>query len=65
MKHVREAQIPVVNLTETFRAQAAQDLASGRYLYWLDDTHWNARRIAIAASEIRRLWPPALPDLCR
>lgn len=61
---LRAAQIPVVNLTETFRAHAARDLASGLYLYWLDDTHWNARGIAIAASEIRWLWPPELRDRC-
>jgi hypothetical protein len=26
----------------------------GRYIYWLDDTHWNAEEIQIAANAIVR-----------
>ncbi len=48
--------IAVVNLAPAFRAAAARDLARGIYIYWRDDSHWNARGIALAATEIERGW---------
>jgi len=33
---------------------AASEYQRGRYIYWLDDTHWNAEGIEIAASAIAR-----------
>ena len=56
------ARVPVVNLTEPLRAAAAVELAAGRYVYFLDDTHWNAAGIAEAARAIaprlRRMLAP-------
>jgi hypothetical protein len=46
------AGLTVVNLTSVFRASAAQALSEGRYLYWLDDTHWNESGIRIAAEQL-------------
>ncbi len=54
VEHRLEAKgIPVVNLTGQFREVAAEQLPEHRYLYWRDDTHWNAEGIALAAD---RLW---------
>lgn len=55
-QRLRATGIPVVNLTATFRAAAAAALDRGSYIYWRDDTHWNARGIALAAAEIARVW---------
>jgi hypothetical protein len=44
----------VLNLTPEFRKQAEALLARGEYLYWLDDTHWNAEGIRVAAQEIAK-----------
>ena len=46
------ANVPVLNLTPDFRKQAEALLARGEYLYWLDDTHWNAEGIHEAAQAI-------------
>jgi hypothetical protein len=46
------AGLTVVNLTSVFRASAAQALSEGRYLYWLDDTHWNESGIRLAAEQL-------------
>lgn len=55
------AGVPVVDLTPVLRAAAADALAQGRYLYFLDDTHWNAAGIEAAARaiapELRRRLP--------
>src|SRR5205807_1659054 len=56
---LRAAGIPVLNLTPLISAEAARDLRHDRYLYWLDDIHWNARGIALAAGAIRERWPLA------
>ena len=56
---LRAAGIPVLNLTPLTSAEAARDLRYDRYLYWLDDIHWNARGIALAAGAIRERWPLA------
>jgi hypothetical protein len=39
-------------LTPRFRNQAEALLAHDTYLYWLDDTHWNAEGIRDAAQAI-------------
>jgi hypothetical protein len=44
--------VPVVDLTPALRAAARDSLAAGRYVYFLDDTHWNARGIAVAADTV-------------
>ncbi len=46
------ANVPVLNLTPDFRKQAEALLARDEYLYWLDDTHWNAEGIREAAQAI-------------
>ena len=58
---LKTARVPVVNLTEPLRAAASVELAAGRYVYFLDDTHWNAAGIAEAARAIApqlRTWLP-------
>jgi SGNH hydrolase-like domain, acetyltransferase AlgX len=44
-----ESKIPVVNLLDPFRTQAAADLDDHLYIYWKDDTHWNERGMTIGA----------------
>lgn len=51
-QRLADANIPVVNLTPRFRKQAQMLLAYDEYLYWLDDTHWNAEGIREAAQAI-------------
>jgi hypothetical protein len=51
-KELRTAGIPVLNLTPLFRTSAAQGLSRHEYLYWRDDTHWNARGIKLAADAL-------------
>ena len=46
--------VPVLNLTPGFRKQAEALLARDEYLYWLDDTHWNAEGIRQAAEAIAK-----------
>jgi len=41
--------IPAVNVTGALRREAADGLARGEYVYFLDDTHWNERGIEVAA----------------
>jgi hypothetical protein len=53
--------IAVVNLTEPFKQRAATDLERGQLLYWLDDTHWNARGISFAAELIAARWSGGSP----
>ena len=47
-----EKGIPAVNLKNEFTAAAEREYREGRYIYWLDDTHWNAEGIGIAAKAI-------------
>ena len=57
-----DAGVPVVNLKAVFRELAREGLPRGRYLYWRDDTHWNALGLEIAAEELVRAIPdPASP----
>lgn len=51
-QHLTAANVPVLNLTSRFRKQAEAVLARDEYLYWLDDTHWNAEGIREAAESI-------------
>jgi hypothetical protein len=51
---LRSSGVPVVNVTALFRARAAEDLSRREYLYWLDDTHWNARGMELAAGAVWR-----------
>ena len=58
-RELRAAGVPVLNLAPMFAAQAAARLARREYLYWLDDTHWNAQGIDLAAAAIHAAWPLA------
>jgi len=49
---LRQEGIPVVNLTDVYMQAATSEFKRGRYLYWLDDTHWSATGIEIAAKAI-------------
>ncbi len=46
------AHVPVVNLTPHFREEAKALLPRDEYIYWMDDTHWNAKGIHEAAQVI-------------
>jgi hypothetical protein len=58
-RELRAAGVPVFNLAPMFAAQAAAHLARHEYLFWLDDTHWNAQGIDLAATAIHAAWPLA------
>src|SRR5262249_48621416 len=46
---LRAADIPTVNLLRPLQQNAVEDYQQGSYIYWLDDTHWNAAGITVAA----------------
>jgi hypothetical protein len=54
------AGIPVLNTVPLLRRAAEEALPQGRTLYWLDDTHWNAAGIRVAAEAVEKFWR-ALP----
>ncbi len=54
--------ILVVNPIEALRREARARLPEGEPIYHLDDTHWNARGIAVAVDEIVRALPATLPN---
>jgi hypothetical protein len=51
-RNLRNAGVPVLDLTAPLREQAVTAFAGGEYNYLLDDTHWNALGIQKAAQEI-------------
>jgi hypothetical protein len=51
-QHLAAANVPVLNLTPLFRRQAEALFPRDEYLYWLDDSHWNAEGIREAAQAI-------------
>jgi hypothetical protein len=51
---LRASGLPVVDATPLFTAQAAERLPRHEYLYWRDDTHWNAEGIELAAEAVWR-----------
>jgi hypothetical protein len=58
-RELRAAGVPVLNLAPMFAGQVAAHLARHKYLYWLDDVHWNAQGIDLAAAAIHAAWPLA------
>jgi acetyltransferase AlgX (SGNH hydrolase-like protein) len=50
--------IPVADLSAAFRAAARRDLETGTTLYFRDDTHWNARGIALASDTLAVMMNP-------
>jgi hypothetical protein len=53
---LRDAHIPVIDFLPIFREHAASALASGKTIYWIDDTHWNAEGVGIAAKTLAQAW---------
>jgi hypothetical protein len=53
-RSLKETGVPVINLTHFMRDKAVEYYARKQYLYWRDDTHWNAEGIKIATQEIIR-----------
>lgn len=49
---LRAVGVPTVNLTPVLTTAARDGLATHRYFYFRDDTHWNAEGIALAAAAI-------------
>lgn len=54
-RELRQASIPVVNLTATLQRTAAAALAKNELIYHPDDTHWNAAGVMAASAEIARV----------
>jgi hypothetical protein len=48
----RALDVPAADLTPALRRRAAELLPQGRYVYWRDDTHWNADGMDAAAEAI-------------
>lgn len=46
--------IPIVDLTPTLQTAAKEHLAKGEFIYWRDDTHWNAKGIKSVIPDIKR-----------
>ncbi|MGH7554425.1 MAG: alginate O-acetyltransferase AlgX-related protein [Longimicrobiales bacterium] len=51
---LRSAGIRTIDLGPSLRRAARAALDRGETIYWRDDTHWNARGVAVAAAEIGR-----------
>ena len=52
---LRAAGTPIADLSGAFREAAMDGLGSGTSVYYRDDTHWNARGIALAADALAEL----------
>jgi hypothetical protein len=52
---LQNAGVPSVSLETRFARDAAFLLDQKKYLYFLDDTHWNGNGTAIAADELFNL----------
>jgi hypothetical protein len=50
-----DAHVPSVGLVNAFRGKAAEGLEKQEYLYWKDDTHWNALGMTVAAESVHGL----------
>jgi hypothetical protein len=53
--------VPVVNTTPALRQAAADGIEHGKFLYWRDDTHWNADGVRVAADQIHAQYESAFP----
>jgi hypothetical protein len=51
-RELRRANLPVVNVVSIYQSDAEKELAQKSYLYWRDDTHWNANGIEVAAQQL-------------
>ena len=53
-RSLKDAGIPAVNLVKLFQQKAREYHQKNLYIYWRDDTHWNARGIELAAEEMQK-----------
>lgn len=56
-RKLRNAGVPVVNLTAPLRVAATQAITRNEYVYRLDDTHWNPAGVAVAVNSIAKAVP--------
>ena len=49
---LKQVNVPSVNLLSPFQQKAQESFKQGSYIYWLDDIHWNAAGVELAAREI-------------
>ena len=49
---LRERGVTVVNATGPLREAARRAMARDDYVYWLDDTHWNAAGVRVTAEAV-------------
>ena len=61
---LRAAGISAIDLTPVLRQHADAAFKQNKYVYWRNDTHWNADGVGIAADEIVRTFPE-LRKSCR
>ncbi len=52
LRLARELGFPLTDLTPVLQAKAAVALASGKLLYWPDDTHWNGLGTEAIATQV-------------
>ena len=53
-KQLEERGVRVINLEKDMRQATERAYREGKYLYWRDDTHWNADGIEVASGLIAR-----------
>jgi hypothetical protein len=49
---LKKMNVDSVNLLSPFQQKAREYYKEGSYIYWLDDVHWNAAGVELAAEEI-------------
>jgi hypothetical protein len=49
---LRQAGVPVVNVTSALTARAAELYPGREYVYWIDDTHWSPEGVRVAAGAV-------------
>lgn len=54
---LRAAGISAIDLTPVLRQHADAAFKQNKYIYWRNDTHWNADGVRIAVDEIVRAFP--------
>lgn len=54
---LRDGGVSAIDLTPALRRAADAGYPRRRYIYWRNDTHWNAAGVRVAAQEIVRTFP--------
>jgi len=54
---LRAVGISAIDLTPVLRWQADTAFKQNKYVYWRNDTHWNADGVGIGVDEIVRAFP--------